>query len=335
MLKTNEIAGEGNSYDFGARMQDGRLGRWLSLDPLKALYPTMSPFNFGGNNPIYFVDTDGKKIVPHGEYNRKMMFVAQLQSMTTLKVEYDIMKQIIVITGDPQNDLDRRLLEACQSNNVNNIFLYNTLFFKPSTGNMNANIWGGSWIRSSSNGGGPSTTEQWVNPETLEFLSRIGVSNSSTGAAHELIECYVSGVNFDSKNHVNIPTVDERGNRIPDPIYSEIHGYVNRLDGGKANGEALNSNLDLRYDEKKGIFEYDINTINEYGQNGIKRITYQIPNNKITTYDDLINDTKELRSNIIRIFRNDMEPSDLTEQEQMELENEYESLPPILGSEGK
>lgn len=30
-----------------------------------------------------------------------------------------------------------------------------------------------------------------------------------------------------------------------------------------------------------------------------------------------------------------MDPSDLTEQEQMELENEYESLPPILGSEGK
>lgn len=52
------------AYDFGARMYDARLGRWLSLDPLQAKYPNLSPYNFVANSPIMFVDPDGKKIKP-------------------------------------------------------------------------------------------------------------------------------------------------------------------------------------------------------------------------------------------------------------------------------
>ncbi len=60
MPKDDEINGEGNVYDFGARMYDARLGKWLSLDPLQAKYPGLSPYNFCANNPIIFVDDDGK-----------------------------------------------------------------------------------------------------------------------------------------------------------------------------------------------------------------------------------------------------------------------------------
>ena len=41
--KDNELYGEGNAYDFGARINDPRLGRWLSLDPLAAKYPPAAP----------------------------------------------------------------------------------------------------------------------------------------------------------------------------------------------------------------------------------------------------------------------------------------------------
>lgn len=60
MEKDDEIKGKGNSYDFGARVYDPRLGRWLSLDPLMAKYPNLSPFNLCNNNPIAFKDMDGK-----------------------------------------------------------------------------------------------------------------------------------------------------------------------------------------------------------------------------------------------------------------------------------
>jgi RHS repeat-associated protein len=61
--KDNEIKGDGNNLDFGARIYDSRLGRWLSLDPLQEKYPSLSPYNFCANNPIMYVDPDGKKII--------------------------------------------------------------------------------------------------------------------------------------------------------------------------------------------------------------------------------------------------------------------------------
>ena len=63
MEQDNEVSGEGNSYDFGARIYDSRLGRWMSVDPLQTTYPNLSPYNFCGGNPILFVDIDGKKFV--------------------------------------------------------------------------------------------------------------------------------------------------------------------------------------------------------------------------------------------------------------------------------
>ncbi len=50
--QANETYGEGNAFDFGARIYDSRLGRWMSLDPLQANYPGFSPYNFASNSPI-------------------------------------------------------------------------------------------------------------------------------------------------------------------------------------------------------------------------------------------------------------------------------------------
>jgi RHS repeat-associated protein len=57
--KSSEIYGESNAYDFGARIQDPRLGRWFSADPLKQIYTSLSPYNFAANNPINLMDADG------------------------------------------------------------------------------------------------------------------------------------------------------------------------------------------------------------------------------------------------------------------------------------
>ncbi|MBI9035497.1 MAG: RHS repeat-associated core domain-containing protein [Bacteroidales bacterium] len=65
MEKDDEIKGAGNSYDFGARIYDSRLGRWLACDPLMKKYPNLSPYNSFNNNPIYYVDPSGKSGVAY------------------------------------------------------------------------------------------------------------------------------------------------------------------------------------------------------------------------------------------------------------------------------
>lgn len=53
----NEIKGEGNSYDFGARFHDPRVGRWLSLDAVNKDH--QSNYAYSSNNPIIFIDKGG------------------------------------------------------------------------------------------------------------------------------------------------------------------------------------------------------------------------------------------------------------------------------------
>jgi RHS repeat-associated protein len=60
MERDDEIAGSGNSLDFGARMYDSRLGRWFTLDPMRYNFPSWSPYNFSFDNPILFKDKDGE-----------------------------------------------------------------------------------------------------------------------------------------------------------------------------------------------------------------------------------------------------------------------------------
>src|SRR5690554_6175965 len=69
MERDNEIKGQGNSYDFGARLYDSRLGRWLSIDPLASKYTGLSPYNFVANTPIQAIDPDGQYIIFINGYN--------------------------------------------------------------------------------------------------------------------------------------------------------------------------------------------------------------------------------------------------------------------------
>jgi RHS repeat-associated protein len=59
--KDDEWSGANNSYDFGARIYDPRLGRWLSVDPKFREDPEFSPYCFAYYSPLLFHDPDGKK----------------------------------------------------------------------------------------------------------------------------------------------------------------------------------------------------------------------------------------------------------------------------------
>jgi len=55
----NEVKGTGNQQDYGMRIYDTRLGRFLSVDPIATDYPWLSTYQFAANGPIMNVDMDG------------------------------------------------------------------------------------------------------------------------------------------------------------------------------------------------------------------------------------------------------------------------------------
>ena len=55
----NDVKGEGNQQDYGMRIYDPRIGKFLSVDPIAASYPMLTPYQFASNSPIGGIDKDG------------------------------------------------------------------------------------------------------------------------------------------------------------------------------------------------------------------------------------------------------------------------------------
>ena len=68
----NDVKGEGNQQDYGMRIYDPRVGKFLSVDPLTKSYPWYTPYQFAGNMPIANIDLDGLEPLPATTGKEKM-----------------------------------------------------------------------------------------------------------------------------------------------------------------------------------------------------------------------------------------------------------------------
>ncbi|MBU3662558.1 MAG: hypothetical protein FGM41_05095 [Bacteroidetes bacterium] len=55
------MGGGGSTYDYGFRIYNAQLGKFLSVDPSAKSFAFYSPFHFAGNKPIVALDLDGRE----------------------------------------------------------------------------------------------------------------------------------------------------------------------------------------------------------------------------------------------------------------------------------
>jgi RHS repeat-associated protein len=71
------------SLDFGARQYDQLLARWFTIDPLAEKYYSWSPYAYCINNPIKYIDPDGREIWIYYEDDKgeeqKMLYTAGMK----------------------------------------------------------------------------------------------------------------------------------------------------------------------------------------------------------------------------------------------------------------
>ena len=91
MEKDDEVKGEGNSFDFGARIYDNRLGRWLSVDKIFNKYPHQSSYSFCFNSPLTFIDNNGTDVYYFDDKKRILSI--------TIQGGDDVFYQVVEVTN--------------------------------------------------------------------------------------------------------------------------------------------------------------------------------------------------------------------------------------------
>lgn len=81
---------EWGKQDYGFRIYDGRIGRFLSVDPLMKSYPMLTPYQFASNMPIWGADLDGLEVI---DYNRlflgaKMGLIGKILDANAIWTKY-------------------------------------------------------------------------------------------------------------------------------------------------------------------------------------------------------------------------------------------------------
>jgi RHS repeat-associated protein len=117
--KDDEAQGVGNQIDYGARVYDPRVGRFLSVDPLQKQYPWLTPYQFAGNTPIAAIDIAGKEPL---KSTIKEIAIYNKGSLIKITSELTIKVQVINLSSTPSGELGLYDLRgSIQSNFVDQI----------------------------------------------------------------------------------------------------------------------------------------------------------------------------------------------------------------------
>ncbi|UTW67900.1 hypothetical protein KFE94_07240 [bacterium SCSIO 12643] len=202
--KDDEIKGTSNSLDFGARIYDPRIGKFLSVDPWAHKYSWQSPYAYFKNSPVSVIDYKGKgeKVFVTGEDADEA--TEKIDASTSLNITRGENGELHA-TGDAVTEKDKKLLEAINDDKKVvdlSTTKEKTYYSKEGTGPyplVPAGYEGSTVIPNT----GFTVAVQWINMEAINAIANIIGEKPGETLIHEINEAYIGATNDPGGNYTS------------------------------------------------------------------------------------------------------------------------------------
>lgn len=208
-----------------------RVSTWWGVDPLANKYPTYSPYTYTLNNPVRYIDPDGKS--PHDVIilgPQALQAFKELKASSSLSLSFDNQTGRLSATGKAKNKADKKLLSAINDKKISvNLVTTMANIYDSKDGETNIALTPGGFEGSTVDSDGKIVATQLVNVDIAQIVANI--FNESTGETlrHEINEAYIGAMQNPGGNYKS--------------AYMPAHEAASKLDGSKDNHDSLDLNF--------------------------------------------------------------------------------------------